>query len=138
MIAAHPLLGVGLNNFCGNMYLYDKYAVTAVFPAPVHNLFLLTASETGLISLLLILLYVVGIMKESVFIYLRDKDELFKNFALGLFCGISGIFVHNMVSGWLRFFNLYQLFFILCTMLLAIKYNLKIEEDDSILEKSVV
>jgi O-antigen ligase len=53
MIRAHPLAGVGLNNFIEVMRGYDKRDVSRYFPATVHNLYLLEAAEAGLPALVL-------------------------------------------------------------------------------------
>jgi len=61
MIADHPLRGVGVNNFISSL---SDYGYNPGFPAfwqPVHNIFLLIASESGipaLLSFLVILIYI--------------------------------------------------------------------------------
>ena len=47
-----PLFGVGLNNFTINMENYGFVTATTRFLQPVHNIYLLILSETGLIGLL--------------------------------------------------------------------------------------
>lgn len=55
MIAASPLLGVGLNNFTEAMERFDPQDVMEYFPAPAHQLYLLEAAEAGLPALALLL-----------------------------------------------------------------------------------
>jgi O-antigen ligase len=51
MIVDHPVIGVGLNNFEQVMDSYDIYGL--IFAGnPVHNIYLLVLSETGLIGLI--------------------------------------------------------------------------------------
>lgn len=49
MIADHPLLGVGLNNFEQVQDSYDRYGVIFA-DNPVHDIYLLITSETGLVG----------------------------------------------------------------------------------------
>ncbi|MEK7450510.1 MAG: O-antigen ligase family protein, partial [Patescibacteria group bacterium] len=51
MINDHPIFGVGLNNFLVNLPAYQKAFSPTFYLQPVHNLFLLIASETGIIGL---------------------------------------------------------------------------------------
>ncbi len=50
MFLDHPLTGVGLNNFTVSMEKYGYVTATTRFLQPVHNLYLLILSETGLIG----------------------------------------------------------------------------------------
>jgi len=48
----HSLTGIGLNNFTAVMENYGYISATTRFLQPVHNIFLLILSETGLIGLI--------------------------------------------------------------------------------------
>ncbi len=65
MIEEHPLLGIGFNNF----QLYEDPIQPGypghVFFSKVHNIYLLIASEMGLISVGLFLLFIFSILKKS-------------------------------------------------------------------------
>ena len=50
MFTAHPLTGVGLNNFTVVMDQYGLIPATTRFLQPVHNIYLLLLSETGLLG----------------------------------------------------------------------------------------
>ena len=52
MAKDHPLTGVGLNNFTVVMDRYGYIPATTRFLQPVHNIYLLLLSETGLIGFL--------------------------------------------------------------------------------------
>jgi hypothetical protein len=51
VLTKHPLFGLGLNNFISNIIYSKMLRVPFWFLQPVHNIFLLTAAETGLIGL---------------------------------------------------------------------------------------
>ncbi len=75
MIADHPEVGVGLNNFQQVMGRYDNYGL--LFAGnPVHNLYLLQIAETGYIGLLG-LLVVGGALLVVSFRVGRERDPLF-------------------------------------------------------------
>lgn len=59
MILAEPWLGVGPNNFTARMTDFGRVISTTRFLQPVHNIYLLWVSETGLVStgLLLLILF---------------------------------------------------------------------------------
>ena len=50
MVRANPIVGIGLNTFVPAMPKYDERNVRAYFEEPVHNVFLLTAAETGVVG----------------------------------------------------------------------------------------
>lgn len=50
MFSINPILGVGLNNFLPNLPFYIKQTGNIFFLQPVHNIFLLVLSETGMIG----------------------------------------------------------------------------------------
>ena len=113
MIQEHPLLGVGFNNF----QLYAK-PTQAEFPgyffhSKVHNIYLLIASETGLIGGALFLLFLLAILK-TVWGRLKNPfpaiDSQEKIFLISAFLGILLIggfdfyFIHTL-HGRLLFFG---------------------------------
>jgi len=51
VLSKHPLFGLGLNNFISNIIYSKALRVPFWFLQPVHNIYLLTAAETGLIGL---------------------------------------------------------------------------------------
>ncbi len=55
IIKDHPLFGVGLNNFTVAMSQYGKVSGWTRFLQPAHNVYLLIASEIGLIGLIVFL-----------------------------------------------------------------------------------
>lgn len=59
MLLDHPLVGVGLNNFIVSMEQYGYVSASTRFLQPVHNIYLLVLTESGLIglSVFLCLLY---------------------------------------------------------------------------------
>ena len=124
MIDRHPWLGIGLNNFSIQLPFYDTRGITAVSRFPVHNLYLLIASETGLVSLAVFLLFVMSIICIGISIYRRSPDPFLKSFSLGTICGIVAVLLDEMMDFSFVVQPVYLLFFTICALLLAIRFHL--------------
>jgi len=101
MIAAHPVLGVGINTFVDVMTTYDKTGLSYFLPYPVHNVYLLIAAETGLIGLALFAAFVVAVFRAG-FRGLRSRDRLVSASAIGITCSLTAILVSNLADVHLR------------------------------------
>jgi O-antigen ligase len=97
MIAAHPLLGVGAGNYLETMQLYDvtSHWITRTFYAPVHNLYLYLAAESGIPALLFFLLFLFFLFRR-VRKTLRFTNSFHRHIALGLVCGLSAGLLHGL------------------------------------------
>ena len=83
MISTNPVLGVGINNFYNNLdYKYNSPSTIQ----PVHNIFFLTLSETGLVGILFL-----------IFILLKPVRNL-KNGAIILVILILGSLDHYLFT----------------------------------------
>jgi Tol biopolymer transport system component len=97
MIDDAPVLGVGLNNFELVMAPYEKYGII-FFNHPVHNLYLLYLSETGIVGFTGVV--IVGVALYNVAIRLaRSRDRLLGGVGLG----ISGVMAFLMIEELLGF-----------------------------------
>lgn len=97
MIKAHPILGVGINNYTRVMAFYDPTGLSYVWDQPVHNVFIQLTAEIGIFGLLsfiwiCVMLYVYSIRSMS-----RSNDFI-RHHVVGLTAGISALFVHGMVN----------------------------------------
>jgi putative inorganic carbon (hco3(-)) transporter len=81
MIKTHPFTGIGLNSFEESMIRFDPRHITHIIRQPVHNGFLLVASETGLPSLFFLIATTWAYVKIS-WNLLHEKGEL--HFAVGM------------------------------------------------------
>ncbi len=75
MIASHPFSGIGLNNFDFVGNLYDPNGVTLLFNHPVHNIFLLVASETGVPGMLFFLGMGILLLHKSTRLAKKAQNE---------------------------------------------------------------
>ncbi len=91
MFLKHPFFGVGLSNFLPNLPLVLSNSGTIFYLQPVHNIFLLTLSETGLFGFLCIFLFCVFLTKRAW----QQKNLFF----LPILCiGFLGLFDHYPFS----------------------------------------
>jgi O-antigen ligase len=95
MVRAHPILGVGLNNHVVVKPEYDprKYA----FPMPVHNHYLIIASETGIPGLAFFLSFM-GLTCLCALKAARSKDLYLASVAVGILGGLTAIALHILVD----------------------------------------
>jgi len=99
IISAHPLLGIGANNYSIVMQAYDTspQQISTWFPYPVHNLFLLVASEAGVPALMFFLTFLIALYwmgRSSI----RSRDGLVAMTAIGLLSGWVGFLLHALVD----------------------------------------
>ncbi len=107
MIKDHPFFGVGFNNFqlCINDYLASTEQNTLFFK--VHNIYLLIASEIGLIGLAFFLLFIFSILKKAFSGHWSlEKIYLFSAFLGVLLIGCCDMYSLNSMQAKLIFFGL--------------------------------
>jgi O-antigen ligase len=88
MIKEHPFLGVGFNNFQLFEDPIQPSCPGHLFFSKVHNIYLLIASEMGLLSAGLFLLFIFSILKKSRQPALPLKDSQERIFLLSVFLGL--------------------------------------------------
>ena len=108
LIKSHPIFGVGFSNYLSYLSrnnLWQKYGLkfTYLFQ-PVHNIYLLVASELGLVGLLLFLSFLFLTLKGSVRKLLASENSLavliFFLVELGfLIWGLSDHFFFDLAQG---------------------------------------
>lgn len=97
IIKQSPFLGIGMNNYVERMAEFDKTGFSQSFYYPVHNQFLLIASETGMLGLLLFLLAIFYAMKIS-FQAFKKSTGILAGTALGVISGFIGFIGHAQVD----------------------------------------
>jgi len=102
MIFEKPILGVGLNNYILKLSQQNLYPQVSWWLQPVHNIFLLIFSETGLVGLLLFLFLIFKAMEGSLKISLQSRVPLCRiNYKLIipiLFILITGLIDHYWIT----------------------------------------
>lgn len=98
MFQENPLFGVGLNSFTEVMSSYDETKLSNFWPHPVHNIYLLILSETGLIGFLAFI-YLLFIALKSCILNLKSKtDKVYIEITFA-FLGLFAIMLYGIL-GW--------------------------------------
>ncbi len=98
-INAHPLQGVGLANYTGEMRNFDRteLRISSYYDQPVHNTFLLMAAETGVPSSALFVGLLLLALSMSYRIAMRGEGEI-AALGFGLLASLIGWIIHNQVN----------------------------------------
>jgi putative inorganic carbon (HCO3(-)) transporter len=116
----HPWLGTGLNNFTIVMAKYDPIGLTKRRISPVHNLYFLTAAETGILGLIAFSWLLIGVFSEGWQI-LKSRDLFLASCAAGILGGLVAVLMHSNL-GWLwRYDVVYVAFWFLVGYVLSIR-----------------
>jgi O-antigen ligase len=97
IIADHPVLGVGSNNFSTVMDSYVTSEFRNGFLYTVHNKYLLVWAELGLGGLLAYLAFLVGVLRKGWACW-RSGDPFLSTLALGLTTATIGNMLHQTVD----------------------------------------
>lgn len=97
MVRKNPLTGVGLNNFILEMENYSGQKLLPYMHQPVHNIYLLLASEAGIPALAVFLIFLYYIMRRALE---TISDKTFRYSALIIFFGFLaiGLFDHYFLT----------------------------------------
>jgi putative inorganic carbon (HCO3(-)) transporter len=130
MIKDNPLVGVGLNNFPEAFYKYEVTGLDFEMLFPVHNTWLLIASEQGFLGLAAFLLFMVYIFFDARRA-IRSGSRLHAATAVGLAAGLIAWFTHNMVAPLYQNWLINRTTFIFVVALFAVITRLRGSEDNS-------
>ncbi len=100
VIEAHPLGGVGINNYTIKMRDYNDTILGRrfkTFSRPVHNMYLLIAGETGMIGLTAFLWLLFG-LTSSILAAVKAGDLQISILATSLFAGLVAFLIHGLVD----------------------------------------
>ena len=97
MIIANPITGVGVNHYTHYMSAYDRTAdaISFVYPFPVHNTFMLVAGETGIFSMILIVIQFVATILVALRGFLTT-DGAPGAVSLGIIASMVTLMIHNL------------------------------------------
>ena len=120
MIYDKPFLGVGINTFTEVLRAYDDTGVWYYFFEPVHNAFLLIASETGIIGLGLFMLLFLTAMWEA-WAASSISDRFVSIFSISLVGALTAIAFSNIGDVHLRTETVYALFWVVIGLIMSMR-----------------
>jgi len=113
MIKDNPVWGVGYGVF--------PYAIAMYVPlgeVDAHNTYLILAGEMGIPVLLVFLLIMLLLFKNTFWLYTRIEDPFVKAVALGMLGGIAGMLMANMFGSRLESEEVSAYFWILAGLII--------------------
>lgn len=124
IIAEYPLAGVGLNNanVVGPKYSYYRtYEMIFKIPPVVHNIYLLVASEIGLVGVGLWLLFIFSVLATGArALYVKGLEMRDKLLLLALIIGMLNFLISDLVGYSLRVLEVGFLSWWILGLLLAV------------------
>lgn len=122
IIKAHPVIGIGINNYAEVMHLYDNTSerITSWFPNVVHNVYLLIASEIGIPGLCFFLLFIF-LFYRAGFQVLRGQDQFSKALAVGIMAGVTAFLIQILVMPPTLTSSSFLFFWVLAGLMMAIR-----------------
>jgi O-antigen ligase len=97
MIQENAVWGVGANNFAAALDQYVTVEYSIAWISTVHNRYLLSWAETGVIGLVALLWFLVSILRRA-FAVVRRSDRLLALVAAGLLAGVLANMIHMSVD----------------------------------------
>jgi O-antigen ligase len=120
MIVDNPFVGVGLNNFSFVMSEYDTTGLSYTRRDPVHNIYLLVASEVGVLGLIVFLLKIGVFLKVGIKLLKSDVSILSKQILFSAVCGLLAIMLSGMVGWSWRLDSIHSLYWIILSIIGAV------------------
>lgn len=93
LIAKHPILGVGANNFSHSLPEVVTVDYTGIWLATVHNKYALVWVEKGFIGIAAFLYLLFAVVRRAWRVF-RMGDSLTAPLGLGFMCGVIAMMVH--------------------------------------------
>ncbi len=108
MLEANPVFGVGLNNYHARMSEHDHtdIAITSIFPGTLHNVYVLIASEEGLLGLGAFLWFNLAILVHGRR-YITARIGFLSAVGLSCWCWIGMLLMFGMANPFPRYSYIY-------------------------------
>jgi len=121
VISAHPVTGVGLNNWPVVMAAYDTTGISLLATDPVHNLYLLLWAETGIIGLAGFVGLVAVLLVTGFRALRRSPVPEVQLAALAAVTSLLAVLIMGLASWELRLTPEHQLFWCVAGLVVAVR-----------------
>lgn len=121
VVAANPLLGVGLGRFPWEVGRYTEYALKQTDPHDAHNAYLLQAAEMGLPSLILLLMIYLSWAIHGLKLLRRPRSSIDRRLAVAFLGSLAGLLVSCMLGSRFSDEALIAWFWILAATVLVVR-----------------
>ena len=112
--------------FAGSMLSLVDWGSTSQYPPHAHNIFVQTATDSGIIGLVFLLILLTSIYSRG-FNLVRNAHPKIKNLSFFLILSITGFMIHNQIEyNWVQINFIYPfIYFVFALDFLDRKYNTK-------------
>lgn len=134
MIEARPVLGWGLNSYAMTSLPFSRFGARAahklyqgteehpgLWTPPVHNIYMLWCSETGVVGLALFLALLAHLV-WTAWRNLKVRDVTMFVINAACLCGIVALMADGFASFSLRINSILRIFWVLAAMIMAVHY----------------
>lgn len=98
MFREHPLIGTGINNFTQIVQYYERLTTfVSEFRHPVHNIYLLELSETGIIGIFFFLLVLYGVFRISA-VAMKHPLSRLRYVAIAVTCSFTAFLITGIAD----------------------------------------
>ncbi len=134
MIIAKPITGFGPNNFYDNYKPYTEnifktWVSNNADHSSVHNYFLLTALEQGVVGVIIFLILLISLLVCSQKLYHQLQNEFYRAIALTTGVVVAMIGLVNMLSDLIETDKIGSLFWLSVGMILLLQQKLQLEKE---------
>lgn len=129
MVIEKPFTGFGPNNFYQNYKSYTRdifktYVSDNPEHSSVHNYFLLTALEQGIVGLALLYILIIGMLLYAQYLYHHLNNQFYKTIALTIGVITSMIISINMMSDMIETDKIGSIFWLCVGMIIVLQTKL--------------
>ena len=117
MIQEHPIFGIGYGLFEPMI----RYYWSGQSNIDAHNTYLIIAAEMGVPALLIFLLIICLVMRQTFLLYKTTADPFSKALALGFLGGLFGLLMSNMFGSRLDSQEVSSYFWILAALIMRLR-----------------
>ena len=111
VIKAYPIFGCGYNNFTEVMMEHNYTALPDAIKVPVHNVFLLTLAEWGIVGFIVFGFFVIYLIKTGVYV-IKHGREMERLVVVGILAAYLAMLVHNLFDFTYRLDAVMRLFWV--------------------------
>lgn len=132
MIQDYPIIGVGANNYSLHMPKYDPFDFKRENQIViVHNVYLLTTAETGIVGLAAFLWFLISLSIQSIRVTSHAVHDVVWLAGVGVFSALAALAVHGIVEyDMLANAIVFRSFWMFAAIVAGLSKNLKSEPND--------
>ena len=118
MIEAHPLIGIGLNNYNEVMMEYVPLVFSGEWQYLIHNKYVLIWSETGTLGFIIYLLFIITIYRNIIY-FISNQSSNISLIGISILCSLIAFNLHMLFESYAGGAITFQFWFV-CGLAVAL------------------